>query len=97
MNFSFHPSARTELNQAVDYYNDCETELGYDFLQEVYATINRILPYPEAWPQISPRARRCLTRRFPYAIIYQVKEEHVYVIAVSHSHRRPGYWSSREE
>ncbi len=42
MNFSFHPSARTELNQAVDYYNDCEADLGYDFLQEVYATINRI-------------------------------------------------------
>ncbi len=49
MNFSFHPLARTELNQAVDYYNDCDADLGYDFLQEVYATINRITQYPEAW------------------------------------------------
>jgi DNA-binding XRE family transcriptional regulator len=39
MNFSFHPSARTELNQAVDYYNDCEAGLGYDFLQKEYAKI----------------------------------------------------------
>jgi hypothetical protein len=43
MIFSFHPAARAELNQAVDYYEECEPGLGYQFLEEVYATIARVL------------------------------------------------------
>ncbi|MCD6197453.1 MAG: type II toxin-antitoxin system RelE/ParE family toxin [Deltaproteobacteria bacterium] len=95
MTFSFHPAARRELNEAVDYYEDCQPGLGYEFLEEVYATIARILHYPNAWSQISRRARRCLTKRFPYGVIYQVKEDHIRIVAVAHSHRRPGYWLNR--
>ncbi len=95
MTFFFHPAARIELNQAVDYYEDCEAGLGYEFLEEIYATIARIMQYPKAWSSISHRTRRCLTKRFPYGVIYQVTEEHVRIIAVAHSHRRPGYWRNR--
>ena len=95
MTFSFHPAARIELDDAVDYYEQCESGLGYEFLKEVYATIARLLQYPEAWSHLSPRARHCLTRRFPYGVIYQTKEGHTRILAVAHSHRRPGYWLDR--
>jgi len=39
MSFSFHPEAEEELNVAVDYYEDIEPGLGYDFALEVYSTI----------------------------------------------------------
>ncbi len=48
MNYAFHPAAATELNEAADYYNDCQPELGWDFAREVYAAIQNILAYPEA-------------------------------------------------
>ena len=95
MTFSFHPAARDELNAEVDYYEECAEGLGYDFLEEVYATIGRILTYPYAWTETSSRSRRCLTERFPYAVIYQIKTDHVRIIAVAHSHRRPGYRKER--
>lgn len=69
MTFSFHPAARTELNAAVDYYEDCQPGLGYEFAEDVYAAIARILQYPNGWSQLSHRARRCLTTRFPYGVI----------------------------
>ena len=95
MTFSFHPAARTELNQAVDYYEECEPGLGYEFLEEIYATIARILQYPNAWSQLSRRTRRCRAKRFPYGVIYQVKAGHIRIVAIAHSHRRPGYWFHR--
>lgn len=95
MRFSFHPAARLELNQAVDYYEGCQAGLGRRFAEEVFATIARILKYPEAWPLLSRRARRCLTTRFPYGVIYVVRDADVRILAVAHSHRRPGYWRSR--
>jgi len=50
MNYWFHPDAESEFNQAIDYYEAIETGLGYDFAIEVYATIQRSLTYPNAWP-----------------------------------------------
>lgn len=97
MTFSFHAAARTELNQAVDYYENCDPGLGYEFLEEIYATIGRVLQYPTAWSQLSRRTRRCLTNRFPYCVIYQVKPTEVRILAIAHSHRRPGYWLDRLE
>ena len=48
MTFSFHPAAYVELNKAVDYYEECEPGVGYQFLVDGYATIARILQYPQA-------------------------------------------------
>ncbi len=97
MTYSFHPEARTELNQAVDYYENCQSGLGSEFLNEVEAAIERILQFPEAWSNLSHRTRRCLTNRFPYGLIYQTQEYHIRIIAVAHSHRHPRYWVDRFE
>jgi len=49
MNYSFHPDAADEFNQAIAYYENCKTGLGYEFTVEVYSAIERALFYPEAW------------------------------------------------
>jgi len=61
--FSFHPAARTELNEAVDYYEDCQPGLGYEFAEEIYSTIARVLQYPNGWSQLSRRTREQAPRR----------------------------------
>ncbi len=33
--------------------------------------------------------------RFPYSIIFRVDSDRIYVIAVAHAKRRPGYWKDR--
>ena len=97
MNVEFHSAAERELRQAVDYYNDQQPDLGYEFAAEVEEAVERIRSSPDAWAWISQQdnLRRCQTHRFPYGLIYQVQPNRVLIIAVMHLKRRPGYWNDR--
>jgi hypothetical protein len=95
MKFSFHPDAEIELNQAVDYYNDCQPSLGWDFSREVYISIQNIIAYPEAWTPLSKNTRRCLVNRFPFGVIYQITKNEILIIAIMQLNRKPGYWHKR--
>ena len=96
MKFFFHKHAEKEFDKAVEYYENCRHGLGIEFAQEVYATIYRIIRYPEAWSPISKNTRRCLVNRFPFGVIYQVKSGFVRIIAVADLLRRPDYWIGRK-
>ncbi|WP_437650338.1 hypothetical protein [Sorangium sp. So ce362] len=39
--------------------------------------------------------RRLLLQRFPYGVLYAVELKRVFVLAVTHRRRRPGYWRGR--
>jgi len=95
MKFYFHPDANEEFDKAIEYYEGCQPDLGLEFAEEVYATIARILKYPDAWSQMSKNTRRCLTNRFPYGVIYQVKSNTLRIIAIANLTRRPSYWKER--
>ena len=97
MRFYFHPDAEAEFDKAVEYYNQSQPRLGIEFAEEVYATITRIIQYPDAWSALSKNSRRSLVNRFPYGVIYQVKSRSLRIIAVAHLNRRPGYWKERFE
>jgi len=95
MTFSFHPLAKAEMQDAVEYYEQQQSGLGLEFLEEMYATIQRVLRFPAAWPQSSRYSRRCLASRFPYSIIYQIRSSGILVVAVMHHSRKPAYWADR--
>jgi hypothetical protein len=95
MKFYFHPDTEAEFYKAIEYYEQFQLGLGFEFAKEVYATITRIIQYPEAWSPSSKNSRRCLVSRFPYGVIYQVKSRSLRIIAVAHLNRRPGYWGER--
>lgn len=95
MNALFHPAAESEFNAAIDYYEDIEKGLGYDFSLEVFSALERIIAFPKAWLVIEGEIRRSLVRRFPYGILYAEEKDKVYVVAVMHLHRDPGYWKHR--
>ncbi len=95
MKYSFHPEAEAEFVQAIDYYEECEAGLGYDFAVEVYSAIERIMAHPKAWPILEEDMRRSLVRRFPFGIIYAAIDEELFIVAVMHLHRDPDYWKQR--
>ena len=95
MKFYFHEDAELEFDKAIEYYEGCQTGLGLEYTQEIYAAIKRIIQFPEAWPPLSKKTRRCLVNRFPFGIIYQVKSGLLNIIAVADLRRRPNYWKGR--
>ena len=96
MKYSFHPDAEKEIVDAINYFEEVETGLGYDFAVEVYSAIERITVFPKVWPILEDDIRRCLVRRFPYGILYSVEKESIFIIAVMHLHREPKYWKYRQ-
>lgn len=95
MKYFFHPAARREFIESIDYYEKCQTGLGRRFAMEIFATIQLILQFPDAWPMLSKNTRRCLSRRFPFGVVYQVLGNEIIVIAVMQLNRKPGYWQDR--
>ncbi len=95
MNYSLHPEAKEEFFKTINYFEECQKGLGLAFSKEVYSTIQRIIHFPSAWSKFSKNTRRCLTNRFPYGVIYQMKGEEVIIIAVMQLNREPGYWDKR--
>ncbi len=96
MRFSFHPEAEDEFNHSIDYYEEIEPGLGYDFALEVYSTIQRSIEFPKAWAILEGEVRRSLVRRFPYGILYSEDENGIYILAIMNLHRKPDYWKSRK-
>jgi len=95
MKIDFLDPADSELIDAVAYYNLQSEGLGYEFAAEVKRSIARIWQYPEAWAPLSRRTRRCRTNRFPYGLIYQIRDEIILIVAVQNLHKDPDSWKSR--
>jgi plasmid stabilization system protein ParE len=97
LKITFLPPAERELDEAFDYYEAQKPGLGFEFLEEVWATIERIKHHPGAWGLISQNARRSRTLRFPYGVVYQIRESgiEILIVAIAHLHRQPDYWDSR--
>jgi len=96
MNFSFHPEAEAEFNESIEYYEEIEPGLGYDFAVEIYSTIQRSAEFPKAWAVLDGEIRRSLVRRFPYGVLYTEEQTGIYVVAVMNLHRNPGFWKHRK-
>ena len=95
MNVDFLQPAQAEFVEAVACYNLQSEGLGFEFAAEIKRTLGRIIQYPDAWSVLSIRTRRCRTNRFPYGIIYQVREKMILIVAVMHLHKHPDSWKSR--
>lgn len=90
--YRFTSAALTELRQATLYYEQRENGLGTTFLDEIEAALNRILQHPAAWHQLSPRTRRCRTRRFPFGLIYQILSHEILIVSVMDLRCDPAKW-----
>lgn len=91
----FHPEARIEFLESIVYYESQQTGLGQRFLEDVTEAVRRIEAHPKMYRLIDQTWRQCRIPRFPFGIIYRVKNRRIEIIAVMHLHRKPDYWQNR--
>lgn len=58
-------------------------------------SIFRIVKSPTRWRVIDEDIRQCLTRKFPYGILYTIEQDFILIVAVMHCSREPEYWKDR--
>jgi len=91
-----HDDAITELHRAIAYYEEERAGLGSRFREQFEAAITKIRRNPLRGSLFQrTQYRSALFRKFPYVIFYMDREHDIYIAAISHSRRRPGYWIHR--
>lgn len=94
---TFDSEADEEFRAAAAYYEGQQAGLGDDFADEVEQAVQRVAQTPQAFPLYGTSGlRKCLLRRFPYTIFFLELQDRIWIAAVAHQRRRPGYWSHRQ-
>jgi len=92
----FHPEAQLELENARQWYRQRNLIAARAFVTEVLRAVKNIAASPKAWPRTRANERRFVLKRFPYSIIYRIRENKIFITAIAHQRQLPGYWRSRK-
>jgi plasmid stabilization system protein ParE len=95
--FWIHPAAKTELEQAIDFYRrKASAKIAEAFLQEFEQVREFLVRHPLASGQLLNGLRIRHFSRFPYSVVYEAHAElGPQIYAVAHQRREPEYWVSR--
>jgi toxin ParE1/3/4 len=91
----FHEAARREANLAAFRFTEISIQLAQRFLDALQVAYASAAGSPRLYPTYLHDTRRVLLKRFPYFIVYLDWENEVYIVAIAHAKRRPGYWGKR--
>jgi plasmid stabilization system protein ParE len=92
----FHPDVFSEVQAAYEWYENQAYGLGDDFIRELEAAFQSVSELPETWPRFKADYRRFLLSKFPYSVIYRGNKDTIFIVAVMHNSRKPGYWKARK-
>jgi plasmid stabilization system protein ParE len=95
MTLEYHPAAQDEYLAAIEYYDAQFPGLGERFHREMARAEALLLRHPEIGSPVSGALRKLTLDTFPYYLIYSIDKDRIYVLAVAHAKRRPGYWATR--
>ncbi len=96
MRVELHPDADAEFARQVDYYEEREPGLGLRFYREIINRLNWISSNATL-PSCARNYRRVNLQVSPFYIAHVEREDLVWVLAVAHGRRQPGYWKRRME
>lgn len=96
----FHPEARLEILEAIEGYEGRQPGLGADLLDRLEARIAMLEEMPGLGSIVPLRRKRVTVRRFPlgrfpFLLVYLIRDEGLPVVALAHTSRRPLYWRDR--
>src|SRR5260370_28122848 len=92
---SCHRAAAKEAESTYDGYAGKRPAAAHGFREELRQAIDAVVANPRPWPRYGSRARRYVFPRYPFSLVYILRNDDIEVVAVAHGRRRPGYWRSR--
>jgi plasmid stabilization system protein ParE len=83
-------SAEDDLARGFEFYERQQQSLGTYFLDSLYADIDSLMLYAGIHAKPVGRFHRALSKRFPFAIYYEVNDDVVTVVAILDCRQNPG-------
>lgn len=91
----YHPLAQSEAFQATAWYAKRSLKAATRFADELLRAESKIQGSPQQWPKYFRGTQYFRLKRFPYVKVYQIEPQHIQIVAVAHTKRRPHYWARR--
>jgi toxin ParE1/3/4 len=91
----FHAEAEQELLEHEGWYRKRSDVAAQGFLLDLERAIAAVGEAPERWPIGRRGEHRYIFPHYPFTLLYRIREDQVFVTAVAHQSRRPGYWHHR--
>ena len=95
MRVEFSSAASDEFLAALDYYEAESTDLGAAFVDDIEHAVGLISIFPSLGSSGPDATRRVHLRRFSFALVYLESSDVIWIVAVEHHRREPGYWQER--
>ena len=92
--FSIELGAEQDFLAALRWYAEQSQGAGEAFAKAVDVAFDEIASAPSRWPAFDGVFRYRIVNRFPYLIVYRIRDASVIVVAVAHS-SRDVYWHER--
>ena len=92
--------AEAELLEAAIWYEGHREGLGWEFYECIVETCKSIGKDPLRFPvyegtTLSREVRRALVDRFPFVVIFEIREDEILIVAIAHTSRKANYWQNR--
>ena len=91
------PEANKEFDESFDWYAARSANTARNFSGEIDKALSRIATNPDLYPLIDTVHQVCSVRKFPFRLVYRKLEDRLLFVAVAHTRRRPGFWTTRSE
>lgn len=89
------PGAEEDYLNSLAWYRDRNFSTALKFEDAFWQAIHAVEDAPERWPIYFSDFRRYTLHPFPFSLVYRIEPSRVFVLAVAHGCRRPGYWMDR--
>jgi len=91
MNYSllFLPEIENDIDSGRMWYEQKSKGLGEEFLRMFYARAQEIQRNPLLYQTVYNNFRRCLLRRFPYTIYFNIEDQNIIIYGLFHCARNP--------
>lgn len=98
--FRLARGVRVESREAANWYRERDAQVANRSIVSVNRAIRRAAQRPKAGAPVegtrsTVMIRRVPVGRFSYQVVYASVDDVMYVLAVAHHDRRPGYWGGR--
>jgi len=87
----FLPEVEEDAIGGHGWYETKSPGLGEEFLRMLYACAGDVSRNPQLYRKVYGEFRRCLLRRFPFAIYFMIKDDQVIITGLFHCARDPRF------
>ena len=92
----YHPEAETEYDEAIGHYADIDIDLGIECRVALQAARSKLRDHPSSFVRDEiTGCQICTVKKFPYSFHYLDLDDQIWIVAVAHHKRKPGYWHRR--